>query len=145
MPSCVPTQMHSDKQRVIPSPQKRRAIPHARYWNILFRTLHLVAISLLVGGHAFGASAGQLRPLLFGAIVTGVGMAVVDAYPSFQFLHQCWGLFLLLKLAMLCVIPFAWSYRLPILIAVVVIGSVGSHMPKRFRHYSLIYGWEQKK
>ena len=137
--------MLSEKQRVITSPREGRAIPHARYWNILFRTLHLVAISLLVGGHAFGASTGQLRLLLFGAIITGTGMVVVNAYPSFQFLHQGWGLLLLLKLAMLCVIPFAWGYRLPILIAVVVVGSVGSHLPKRFRHYSLIYGWERKK
>jgi hypothetical protein len=137
--------MSSDKQLAILSPRVGHAIPYARYWNILFRTLHLIAISLLVGGHAFGASTGQLRLLLYGAIVTGVGMAVVDAYPSFQFLHQGWGLFLLLKLTLLCVIPFAWSYRLPILIAVIVIGSVGSHMPRKFRHYSLIYGWEEKK
>lgn len=137
--------MSSDKQLAILSPRTGHAIPYARYWNILFRTLHLIAISLLVGGHAFGATTGQLRLLLYGAIVTGVGMAVVDAYPSFQFLHQGWGLFLLLKLALLCVIPFAWSYRLPILIAVIVIGSVGSHMPRKFRHYSLIYGWEEKK
>ena len=137
--------MKSDKQSVIPWPRAARTIPYARYWNIFFRTLHLVAISILVGGHAFGASAHQLRPLLFGAIVTGAGMIVVDAYPAFQFWHQGWGLFTLFKLALLCVIPFAWSYRLPILIAVIVIGSVGSHIPKKFRHYSLIYGWEQKK
>ncbi len=137
--------MSSAKQLAILSPQKRRPIPYARYLNILFRTLHLIVISLLVGGHAFGASTDHLRLLLYGAIVTGAGMLVVDAYPSFQFLHQCWGVFLLLKLALLCVIPFAWNYRLPILIAVIVIGSVGSHMPRKFRHYSLIYGWEQKK
>ena len=28
----------------------------------------------------------------------------------------------------------------PILLAVVVIGSVGSHMPGRYRHFSVIYG-----
>jgi len=71
-------------------------------------------------------------------------MVGVDAYPSLEFLHQGWGLFLLFKLALLCVIPFAWKYRLPILIAVIIIGSVGSHMPRKFRHYSLIYGPEQK-
>jgi hypothetical protein len=136
--------MQSDKQPMIPSPPAARAIPNARYWNIFFRTLHLVFISILVGGHAFGASADQLRPLLIGAMATGVGMITVDAYPTFQFWHQGWGLFTLFKLALLCVIPFAWSYRLPILIAVVVLGSVGSHLPKRFRHYSLIYGWEKK-
>ena len=137
--------MSSDKQLAILSPKAGRAIPYARYWNILFRTLHLIAISLLVGGHAFGASTDHLRLLLYGAIVTGAGMLVVDAYPSFEFLHQLWGVFVLFKLAMLCVIPFAWNYRVPILIAVIVIGSVGSHVPKKFRHYSLIYGPEQKK
>jgi hypothetical protein len=72
-------------------------------------------------------------------------MATLEAYPSFQFIHQGWGLLLLLKLVMLCVIPFAWSHRLPILIAVIVIGSVGSHMPRKFRHYSLLYGPEHKE
>jgi hypothetical protein len=129
----------------IQSPAKKSGIPYERAWKIAFRTLHIVAISFLVGGHAFGASADQLRPLLYGAIVTGVGMATLEAYTSFQFIHQGWGLLLLLKLVMLCVIPFAWSHRLPILIAVIVIGSVGSHMPRKFRHYSLLYGPEHKE
>ncbi len=34
--------------------------------------------------------------------------------------------------------PLAWDYRLPILLAVIVLGSVGSHMPARFRYYSVI-------
>jgi hypothetical protein len=126
-------------------PTNKPTIPYARVWSIAFRTLHLVAISILVGGHAFGASADQLRPLLFGAIVTGTGMATIETYPTFQFLHRGWGLFLLLKLALLCVIPFAWSYRVPILIAVVIIGSVGSHMPRRFRHYSVLDGPERRE
>ena len=32
-----------------------------------------------------------------------------------------------------------WDYRLPILLAVVVIASVGSHMSGRFRYYSVLY------
>jgi len=129
----------------IQSPVKRPPIPYARAWSIAFRTVHIVAISILVGGHAFGASADQLRPLLYGAIVSGAGMATIETYPSLQILHQGWGLLLLLKLALLCVVPFVWSYRLPILIAVMIIGSVGSHMPRKFRHYSLVYGAEHKE
>jgi hypothetical protein len=128
----------------IDCPAKKHTIPHARVWNIAFRTLHIVAISILVGGHAFGASADQLRPFLFGAIFTGGGMAAVDAYPSLRFLHQGWGVLLIFKLALLCAVPFAWGYRLPILLAVLIIGSVGSHMPKKFRHFSLLYGAEPK-
>lgn len=134
-----------EKRLQIQSPTEKRSIPYERAWKIAFRTLHLVAISILVGGHAFGASADQLRPLLYGAIVTGVGMATLEAYPSLQFIHQGWGLFLLLKLALLCTVPFMWSSRLPILIAVIIIGSVGSHMPRKFRHYSLINGPERKE
>jgi hypothetical protein len=127
------------------STARRRTIPYARVWNIAFRTLHLVFISILVGGHAFGASADQLRPLLYGAIVTGVGMAFIDGYPTLEFLHMGWGVMLIVKLSLLCLVPFMWSHRLPILIAVVIIGSVGSHMPRKFRHYSIIYGPEKRE
>jgi hypothetical protein len=41
--------------------------------------------------------------------------------------------------ALICAVPLAWDYRLPILLAVIVIGSVGSHMPGRYRHYSVLY------
>lgn len=126
------------------TPTPRRAIPHARVCSIAFRTLHILAISILVGGHAFNAPVEQLRPLLYLAIVSGIGMAVIEAYPSFQSLLQGWGLLTLSKLAVLCVIPFAWKYRFPILVVVLIIGSVGSHMTKKLRHYSLLYGPEQK-
>lgn len=137
--------MNGDGKLQTQSPAKRPPIPYARAWSIAFRTVHIVAISILVGGHAFGAPADQLRPLLYGAIVSGVGMATIETYPSLQILHQGWGLLLFLKLALLCVVLIAWSYRLPILIAVMIIGSVGSHMPRKFRHYSLLYGSVHKE
>lgn len=45
----------------------------------------------------------------------------------------------LAKLALLCLVPLAWEYRVPILLLVVVIASVGSHMSGRFRYYSVVY------
>jgi hypothetical protein len=68
-----------------------------------------------------------------------VGMIVFEAYPSMHFVFQGWGLLLLAKLFLLCCIPFAWKSRSPILLAVVAIASIGSHMPKKFRHYSVLY------
>jgi len=35
-------------------------------------------------------------------------------------------------------VPLFWDFRLPILLMVVVIASVGSHMPARFRYYSIL-------
>lgn len=87
--------MSGERDRPIESRGWQRKIPHARSWSILFRTLHLVAISILVGGHAFGASVSQLLPLLYAAIATGAAMAVLESYPSFQVLHQGWGVLVL--------------------------------------------------
>ena len=114
----------------------RPSIPYARAWSILFRTLHLLAIAILVGGHLFNAPADQLRPLLYLAIASGVGMAFIEAYPFWQVLFQGWGILVMIKLALLCTVPFAWSHRFAILVAVLAIGSVGSHMTKRLRHYA---------
>ena len=118
-------------------PANRAAqIPHRRAWSILFRTLHLLAISILVGGHVFHAPVDQLRPMLYLAIASGVGMAVLEAYPSAQSLLQGWGILMIIKLLLLCAVPFAWEHRVPILLVVLAVGSVGSHMNKRLRHSS---------
>jgi hypothetical protein len=42
------------------------------------------------------------------------------------------------KLLLLCLIPWLWPYRVPILIAVIVIASIGSHMPRCYRYYSIL-------
>ncbi|MFB3814762.1 MAG: hypothetical protein ACE14L_11695 [Terriglobales bacterium] len=118
----------------------RRAIPYGRAWKIALRTAHLMAISILVGGHAFGVAAGQLSPWLYAAIASGVALAALEAYPAFASVLEGWGLVLLGKLVLLCVVPFAWSQRIPLLLGVVALSSIGSHMPAKLRHYSLLLG-----
>ena len=114
-------------------------IQYRRAWSILFRTLHLLAISILVGGHVFHAPVAQLRPMLYLAIVSGIGMAALEAYPSAQSLLQSWGILMMIKLLLLCTVPFAWAHRVPILLVVLAIGSIGSHMNKRLRHSSPVF------
>ena len=126
----------------MPTPSAPHPIPHRRLRSVLARTAHILAISILVGGHAFNAPAGQLRPMLYVAIASGLIMAFLEAYPSWESLFQGWGILLMIKLALLCAVPFAWNHRFSILVVVLVIGSVGSHMTKRLRHYSLLYGPE---
>jgi hypothetical protein len=125
--------------RLFQPPAEPRSLPYARLCKIALRTAHLMATSVLVGGHAFGAPASALLPLLYVAVATGAGMILFEAYPSMHFFFQGWGLMLLAKLALLCWIPFAWKQRFPILLAVVAIASIASHMPRRFRQYSVLY------
>ncbi len=114
-------------------------IPYGRACKIALRTAHLMAAGMLLGGHAFNAPTGDLRPWLYLAIASGAGLIVLEASPSLHFIFEGWGVLLLLKLALLAAIPFAWNYRVPMLLAVVALAGVGSHMPARFRHYSLLY------
>lgn len=125
------------RQLLLPDPP--RHLPHARVLNVASRTLHLAAISALVGGHVFGVPAPRLEPWLWGAIASGGALMAIEMYPSIDWLAQLAGVFVAAKLALLCVVPFAWEERVPILFGVLVIASVGSHMSGRYRHYSLLY------
>jgi hypothetical protein len=121
-------------------PNPRRRLPHGRAWNVGARTVHLAATGTLLGGHVFGVPADALLPWLWVGIASGVVMLAVELYTSFDWLTQGGGLAVVLKLALLCAVPFAWSARVPILFAVVAVAGVGSHMPGRYRHYSVLHG-----
>lgn len=118
----------------------RLQIHHARWWKIAFRTLHLMSTGVLLGGHAFGVPAATVEPLLWTAAATGAALIFLEAGPTLHWAFEGWGILALLKLALLGLMPFAWDYRLPILLAVVALGSVGSHMAAHLRHYSFLYG-----
>jgi hypothetical protein len=120
----------------VPATARKLTIPHARLLSVLLRTAHLLVISVLVGAHAYNAPKQNLLPLLYVAIVSGVGMAFIEAFPTASKLAENWALLLYLKLGLLCVIPFAWNYRFPILLVVVAIASLTSHMTRKLRHGS---------
>jgi hypothetical protein len=109
-----------------------------RATNIGFRTAHIAVTSVLVGGHVFDVPQASLRPFLWAAIATGAALIILESHLGARWLHQGNGLAVLAKLALLVAIPFAWGARVPILLAVLVLASVGSHMPARFRYYSII-------
>ena len=117
-----------------------RTLPRARLWNIGFRTAHIVVTGALFGGHVFGISADRLLVWLYVTLVSGAALAALEAYPSRSWFHEARGLCVLGKLLLLGSIPWLWSYRVPILVVVVIIASVGSHMPRRYRHYSIWHG-----
>jgi hypothetical protein len=106
-----------------------------RVYKLLARTVHLIAIAGLVGGHMFGAPLAPLRLLLYLSIITGVAMCGLEAYPNRHFFYEGWALLLWLKLVVLTLVTVFWNARRPILIVVLVIASVGSHMPRALRHW----------
>ena len=77
--------------------------------------------------------------MLWVAIASGAALIAIEMYPSAHWAHQVCGLAVFAKLLLLCAVPFAWAYRVPILLSVVALASVGAHMARKYRHYSVIY------
>ncbi len=98
----------------------------------------MATAGILLGGHAFDVAPERLWWSLGLTIGTGAALAAVEAGPRLLWFHQVRGLMTLGKLILMGAVPFAWDYCLPILLAVVLLASVGSHMPARFRYYSVV-------
>lgn len=120
-------------------PDPRRHLPYSRWINIACRTVHLMATGVLLGAHWFAVPADALYPFLWVAIGSGAGMVLVEVYPTAHWAHQVCALFVYGKLALLCLMPFFWEARVPLLLGVVVLAGVGAHAPRRVRHYSIVY------
>jgi len=111
-----------------------------RFWNIALRTAHIAAMGILLGGHAYDVPACQLRPMLWCTVGTGIILGALESGGRLLWFHQGRGLLTLGKLILMAAVPWFWEYRLPILLAVLGLASAGSHMPARFRYYSVVYG-----
>lgn len=109
--------------------------------SIALRTLHLASFGILLGGHAFAIEADRLIPTFFLTLASGIGLMGVEVYVNgLQWFFLGKGLSVLLKLAILLAVPLFWGHRVLLLLLVVVVASVGSHMPARYRHYSFLHG-----
>jgi hypothetical protein len=112
-----------------------------RVLNIALRTAHIGVTSVLFGGHVFDVEKKDLLIWLYLTIATGGILAAIEAYPRWRWFYQGRGAAVIGKLLLLCLIliPQLWSYRVAILVVVIVIASVGSHMPARYRYYSFVH------
>jgi len=114
------------------------ALSASRGLNIALRTAHIGVTGALFGGHVFAISAERLLPFLSLAILTGNVLLIVEIYPTWRRMFEVCSAMIAAKLLLLCLIPWLWTYRVAILIAVIIIASIGSHMPRRYRYYSIL-------
>lgn len=110
-----------------------------RALNIALRTAHIGSMGVLLGGHAFDIAPERLKAALWLTLGTGLALGAVESGARLLWFHQGRGFMTMAKLVLLCLVPLFWDYRLPLLLAVVVVASVGSHMSGRYRYYSVLY------
>jgi hypothetical protein len=120
--------------------ERLRPIPYVRPIRTTLRTAHLAAFAVLYGGHWHGVAAAQLVPALVATVATGGALVALEMYRTPAWPLQTRGIATLVKVVLVAAVAVAWQARLSLLTAALVIGGVTSHMPGRFRYYSLLHG-----
>lgn len=120
-------------------PQELKTRPMVRRaCNIALRTAHIAVTCVLLGGHYFGIDAGQLHAWLYATLATGAALAAVEAYPDWRWCCELRAWMIFAKILLMVLIPWFWDYRFLWLLAILALGSTGSHMPKKARYYQVI-------
>ena len=117
-----------------------RPVPAARILRTVLRTAHLIAAGALYGGHVYGVEAERLVPALAAVLVTGGAFLGLEVYQASVWLIQIRGVATMVKLALVAAVAPFWEIRVPLLTMAVIIGGVSSHMPGRWRYYSVLHG-----
>ena len=117
-----------------------RKIPGARWLRTSLRTLHLIAVGALYGGHLYAVDATRLRPALFSVLLTGGLLVCFEAWQSRVWLVQLRGVATFLKFGLLAAIGLTPDWTVALLTLAMVIGSISSHMPGRWRYHSVLHG-----
>lgn len=119
-------------------PETRPRIPGARALQVLLRSLHIVAMALVLGGIARGASFEALQAPILWTLISGVLLMVLDLARRCLSLRQGSGMALLLKLALLGLGNLFPTARLEWYLAATFLASIGSHMSGDWRHFDFL-------
>ncbi len=139
-PRTLDTRLQSSHLYSILFPDPPRLVPCERALNIALRTAHLMTLSILLGGHVFGVAPHRLILYLYLTIASGASLIALELYRSCRWIYLGKGVMVILKLGLLIAAGIWWEQRVLFLLLVVVLGSVGSHMPSRLRYYSVLHG-----
>lgn len=103
------------------------------------RALHIFTAGTLLAGYIFNQPAAVVEPWLFATVISGFLLLATDLHASLAVLCELRGLTVLMKLVLLALVPVFWDARIALLIAALVIGVIGSHMPSEYRHKVLLF------
>jgi hypothetical protein len=106
--------------------------------QVLLRTVHILAMALVLGGLAMGGDFARLRTPILLTVLSGAGLFGLDLAKGPGFLHQGSGVAVLLKLALLGLGNLFPAARYECYLAATAVASVGSHMAGSWRHFSFL-------
>jgi len=115
-----------------------RSFRGERALKIAARSIHIAAMGLVLGGVAWAVPGHALDTALAVTIASGSVLMGVDLWKDGGYLVQGNGVAVLLKLALLALGLAFPAARLGCCLAATVVASVGSHMPRAWRHWSFV-------
>ena len=128
-----------DDNGLISEKQARRpAWP--RILDIVLRAAHVLVIGALFGGAVFKIPASRLHPWQALAVASGIALVASEVFHRRHWAHQGRGAMVYLHAGLFGLACFRPALAIPCLSAALVIGMAGSHMPKKFRHWSFLHG-----
>jgi len=119
---------------------KPKPLPGGRALRTTLRTVHVLAFATLYGGHVYNLPPERLLWALLATVATGVAFLAFEIYSAPVYLVEIRGLATLVKLVLVAAVAVFWEARVALLSTAIVIGVVASHMPGRYRYFSLLHG-----
>jgi hypothetical protein len=117
--------------------------PHpswTRWLDIVLRAAHVLVISMLSGGAAFQVPAHLLLPWQGLAMLSGAALIASEVAHRRHWARQGRGLMVYIHVGLFGLAALLPGLALACLLAALVVGLAGSHMPKRFRYGEFIHG-----
>lgn len=124
--------------RSVLCPSEPRKLTWGRPLQVGLRTVHLVAMAMVLGGLGMGGTHDTLLPWILATLVSGVLLLGVDLWKSCRFLEEGAGVAVLVKLVLLGLGNLFPAARLEWYIAATAVASLGSHMVSSWRHFSFL-------
>ncbi len=118
---------------------RARAIPGLRALRTTIRAAHSVAVAAFYGGHVYGVSAERLGLAVAAVVGTGVVFAMLEIARAPVWVVQVRGVAVYVKIGLMLGAAASSPFRVAFLTLALVIGVVVSHMPGRYRYYSLLH------
>ena len=119
---------------------KPKPLPGGRALRTTLRTVHVLAFATLYGGHVYNLPPERLLPALLATVATGVAFLAFEIYSAPVYLVEMRGLATVTKLVLVAAVAVFWEARVVLLSIAIAIGVVASHMPGRYRYFSLLHG-----
>ena len=121
--------------RALLFPAEPRKLPWGRPLQVVLRTIHIIAMGMVLGGVAWGGTRESLWTWILATILSGLLLLGIDLWKSCAFLVQGAGVAVLLKLVLLGLGNLFPAARLEWYLAATAVASIGSHMTSAWRHF----------